>query len=202
MGFGLYYGVVGRKGSELDFYGVREYHPGDDLRRIHWKSTARRGELVVKEMEEERGGDVTLALILPPDSSPDLRERTIRVAVGVAKAASEWGLSTYFLRPGGGIRRFGPGNWRALQRLLAEVEPSLVDPRSFLRASGTGVPADTLLLIVCPLPCPGIESLPPDRVVVLGVSEGMPARLIPALYALAEPAGKEPFSISWRVVRR
>jgi uncharacterized protein (DUF58 family) len=31
--------------------GVREYVPGDSLNRIHWLSTARRGELIVKEFE-------------------------------------------------------------------------------------------------------------------------------------------------------
>jgi len=31
--------------------GVREYRPGDDLRRVHWPATARRGTLMVKEVE-------------------------------------------------------------------------------------------------------------------------------------------------------
>ncbi len=32
--------------------GVREYLPGDRLRQVHWRSTARHGQLVVKESEE------------------------------------------------------------------------------------------------------------------------------------------------------
>lgn len=31
--------------------GVREYVPGDSINRIHWRSTARRGKLIVKEFE-------------------------------------------------------------------------------------------------------------------------------------------------------
>ncbi len=31
---------------------VREYHQGDDLRRVHWRSTARRGELMVRREEQ------------------------------------------------------------------------------------------------------------------------------------------------------
>ncbi|WP_287153117.1 DUF58 domain-containing protein [Candidatus Solincola tengchongensis] len=42
------------RGEGLDFYGVREYRPGDPLGRVHWKTTARRGELVVREFEAER----------------------------------------------------------------------------------------------------------------------------------------------------
>jgi uncharacterized protein (DUF58 family) len=32
--------------------GVRDYVPGDPVRRVHWPSSARRGDIVVKEVEE------------------------------------------------------------------------------------------------------------------------------------------------------
>ncbi len=38
-----------RSGHE-EFYGVREYRQGDNLRWIHWRRSARTGELVVREM--------------------------------------------------------------------------------------------------------------------------------------------------------
>ena len=34
--------------SGMEFYGMREYVPGDDLRHIHWRTSARTGTLVVK----------------------------------------------------------------------------------------------------------------------------------------------------------
>jgi len=34
-----------------EFYGIREYYPGDDLRRVHWMSTARHAGLVIREFE-------------------------------------------------------------------------------------------------------------------------------------------------------
>ena len=34
-----------------DFYGVREWRDGDDLRKIHWRSTARRDELMIRQDE-------------------------------------------------------------------------------------------------------------------------------------------------------
>lgn len=40
--------------------GVREYMPGDSLNRIHWRSSARRGELMVKEFELDPLVDVWL----------------------------------------------------------------------------------------------------------------------------------------------
>jgi uncharacterized protein (DUF58 family) len=42
---------AGRPGQSLVPMGVREYRPGDDLRRVHWPATARRGALMVKEVE-------------------------------------------------------------------------------------------------------------------------------------------------------
>jgi uncharacterized protein (DUF58 family) len=42
---------AGRAGQSLLAMGVREYQAGDDPRRIHWPATARRGSLMVKEVE-------------------------------------------------------------------------------------------------------------------------------------------------------
>lgn len=42
---------AGRPGQSLVPMGIREYRPGDDLRRVHWPATARRGTLMVKEVE-------------------------------------------------------------------------------------------------------------------------------------------------------
>lgn len=44
--------------------GVRDYLPGDPVRRVHWPTTARRGDLVVKEVEEPAAPRVVLVLDL------------------------------------------------------------------------------------------------------------------------------------------
>lgn len=41
--------MIGQHGSDL--YAVREYRTGDDLRRVHWPSTARLGELMIRQEE-------------------------------------------------------------------------------------------------------------------------------------------------------
>jgi uncharacterized protein (DUF58 family) len=46
----------------LDFHGVRPHRPGEGMRRIHWRSTARTGVLHVLEWEEEKASDLTVIL--------------------------------------------------------------------------------------------------------------------------------------------
>ncbi len=52
--------ALGRSGE--DFYALRPYVVGDDLRRVHWKSTARRDELMVRQDELPWQGRVTVLL--------------------------------------------------------------------------------------------------------------------------------------------
>ncbi len=42
--------------------GVRDYEPGDSFNRIHWRSTARTGRLIVKEFELDPAADIWLFL--------------------------------------------------------------------------------------------------------------------------------------------
>ncbi len=52
-----------RGGPGVEFFGLREYRPGDPLGRIDWRSCARRpDELYTKEFEQERVTDVGIIL--------------------------------------------------------------------------------------------------------------------------------------------
>jgi uncharacterized protein (DUF58 family) len=39
-------------GTGGDFFQIREYQPGDNLKHIHWRATARTGKLMVKQLEK------------------------------------------------------------------------------------------------------------------------------------------------------
>lgn len=51
------------RGQELT-RGVRDYRPGDPRKRVHWKATARTGQLMVRETEGEAVGVLTVAVSL------------------------------------------------------------------------------------------------------------------------------------------
>jgi uncharacterized protein (DUF58 family) len=68
--------------SGFEFHSVREYEQGESLRRVHWPSTAKRGELMVKELEDAPRDEVVVLLDAacgsigrPPDSSFDMQVR-------------------------------------------------------------------------------------------------------------------------------
>lgn len=50
------------RGSGLIFSDLRNYEPGDDIKHIHWKATARTGKPFVKTYQEERQLKIILAV--------------------------------------------------------------------------------------------------------------------------------------------
>ena len=53
---------LGRAGQGKDFFGVRPYRIGDEVRHIHWKSTAAKGTLMVKEFEASAVDQIVILL--------------------------------------------------------------------------------------------------------------------------------------------
>ena len=56
-----------RRPTGFELHGVREYEQGESLRRVHWRSTARRGQLMVKELEDAPRDE--LAVLLDADAA-------------------------------------------------------------------------------------------------------------------------------------
>lgn len=57
------------RGTGLVFTDLRAYQPGDDVKHIHWKATARTGTVFVKSYEEDR----QLRVLLAVDTSASMR---------------------------------------------------------------------------------------------------------------------------------
>ena len=88
-----------RSGSGNELFGVREYRPGDPLRRIHWRSSARHGELIVREYEPP--GVQTVGILCDPDPpSAEAADQIARLA-----ASEAWNC----IRAGGRAVLWSPG---------------------------------------------------------------------------------------------
>jgi uncharacterized protein (DUF58 family) len=75
------------RGDGIEFADIREWSPGDRLRRINWRASARRGELWVNDQHPERNADVVLFLDTFTDVSTGGRgtlDLTVRAATSIA----------------------------------------------------------------------------------------------------------------------
>ena len=82
--------VYSRRGDGVDASGVRGYTPGDPLRRIHWRQTARTGHLTVIEFDEAQSIDLKIVLDTAVDGvvgeEPNTSlEYAIRAAASIAR---------------------------------------------------------------------------------------------------------------------
>ena len=76
------------------FHAVRPYEFGDDHRLVHWRSTARIGELMVRQNRDSERPDLML-LLDDRESSyahPDDFERAVEIAASIAVAAAREAL--------------------------------------------------------------------------------------------------------------
>ena len=70
--------------------GVREYQPGDAFNRIHWRSTARTGELMVKSFELDPSSDIWVVLdlegrVAAGEGDDSTEEYGVRIAASLVR---------------------------------------------------------------------------------------------------------------------
>lgn len=73
-----------------DYRGLRPYRAGDDPRDIHWRSTARRGELILREYEHDSSDEYWIVLdIVAADAAAG--EAAVETAASLIEAAARRG---------------------------------------------------------------------------------------------------------------
>ena len=115
-------------GNSGEFVGLRDYRPGDPLRQIHWKSWARTGRPIVKELEDTFYPRYGLIVdTLSCDRTDHQFEEAISVAASFAASidTSESLLDLMFIKNEAHIVTAGRGVERAekLLEVLAGVIP-------------------------------------------------------------------------------
>jgi uncharacterized protein (DUF58 family) len=84
------------------FHALREYVPGDDLRHVHWRSSARIGTLMVREHVDTSLPQLTLVLDTSTTShDPAHFEEAVEAAASVAAAAGAARFPVRLLTTGG-----------------------------------------------------------------------------------------------------
>jgi uncharacterized protein (DUF58 family) len=70
-----------------EFHTLREYAPGDDLRHVHWRSTARTGQLMMRQNEARRRTPVLVMLDVRPGAHDRASfERAVEACASIVSA--------------------------------------------------------------------------------------------------------------------
>lgn len=135
--------VARRRGEGSEFQQLREYRSGDSLRRIDWKATSRRHQLISREYEDEKNQQV-ICLI---DCSRRMRARdgdlthfdqVLNTVLLLSYVALRQGDAVGLMTFGGDRRWLPPGKGRtALQTILRRVYDldSTLSPPDYLEAA-------------------------------------------------------------------
>jgi uncharacterized protein (DUF58 family) len=119
-----------------EFASLRGYVPGDDLRRVHWRSTARHDELMVRQDEQAWQGRLSVVLDDRRDShAGDSLDMAVSAAASLLVAGRQRRDLTRLVTVGGTDSGFGSGH--------GHVE-ALMDHLAVLRTSTTGTLIGTL----------------------------------------------------------
>jgi uncharacterized protein (DUF58 family) len=109
-----------------DFYALREYQPGDDIRRVHWPSTARLDELTIRQDELPWQGRTTvIADLRSIVHTPDSFELALSAVASILSASWRTMSLTRMLTTDGTDSGFGSGHAHreALLEYLAAASP-------------------------------------------------------------------------------
>ena len=100
---------MGRTGE--DFYALRPYVVGDDLRRIHWPSTARHDELLVRQNEQPWQGRTTVLLdVRKAAHTEESLDLAVSAAASIVAATARRHDLIRLVTTGGSESDFAPGS--------------------------------------------------------------------------------------------
>lgn len=132
-----------RRPSGFDVHSVREYEEGESLRKVHWKSTARRGQLMVKELQDEPRDEV--AILLDADArsiAGDSFDAQVRAAGSLLRTQVTRDrravLVVNSLRQEVVRVQTALGEWRQALETLASVEPTGQVPLAAMLVDDSG----------------------------------------------------------------
>ena len=129
---------------EGDFYGLRDWRSGDSRRWVHWRTSARRGQLAVRQFEQPRSQDLVLLVDLWRSETPSPTELdNVELAVSFAATVAE-----DVCRRGGGRLSLGVAGVETTWKEAAASRPlltELMEQLALVQASPDAALEDTLL---------------------------------------------------------
>jgi uncharacterized protein (DUF58 family) len=142
-----------RRPSGVDVHGVREWGQGESLRHVHWASTAKRGRLMVKELEDSPRDEVAVVLDARGGVAvADSFDVQVRAAAALLRSYATRHREARLtiagrLTESHSVRTLG-ADWEAALDALAAVEPDGRTPVEALLEEGGAVAGSREVVIV------------------------------------------------------
>lgn len=134
-----------------EFATLREYVPGDELRKVHWATSARRDTLMVRRDDQTRQARCTIVVdTRHAIHSEDSLDEAVSAAASIAAAATRRGNELRVVTTGGLDSLAGTGGAHLDQvlRELAMVQLDRVGSLASAFSGSSGLGADGTLVIV------------------------------------------------------
>ncbi|MGI8973678.1 MAG: DUF58 domain-containing protein [Gaiella sp.] len=140
----------------LEPHGVREYREGEPLRAVHWPSTARRGRLMIREVDDAARDDVAVVLdadaagVVGEPGSSSLDELA-RATGAIVRAHAACGRRVALVVAAGTAKvvrlQALDGEWEVALDVLAAIEPAAGGDARGLLVGGAAARAHELVLV-------------------------------------------------------
>lgn len=136
--------------SDLAFHALRPYEPGDDIRNVHWRTSARTGQLMIRQYQETRRSQLLLlfsaeAAQYASDSEFELGV-SVTASIGCQVIREETDLNV--LWEGGTLRSRTPLSLLDDSCRVHPVSGSYPSLREFARVAGRRLPAPSLVILI------------------------------------------------------
>jgi uncharacterized protein (DUF58 family) len=146
---------------EGDFHSLRDWRSGDSHRRIHWRTSARRGSPVVRQFEKQRDEDLVLLVDMWQPAAPtaedlEIVERTVSFAATVVTDICRRGNNRLYLGVSGANPEVngGPASSALMRELLEKLAVATADPADrlaeLLARTYDTIPTGMTVIIVSP----------------------------------------------------
>jgi uncharacterized protein (DUF58 family) len=132
--------------AQADFHGLRPFRFGDSPKLIHWRTSARRGELLIREFEDVPGAD--LFVVVDPACAGEEFEAVVCLSASIVHAWCRQRGDRLVFALGGVVLDgpTGPEHARAVLEALALAAPGPADPAALGVAAGLGAQVAALVV--------------------------------------------------------
>lgn len=136
--------------NDISFHALRAYVTGDDVRYVHWRTSARTGQLMVRQFEESRRSQLTI--IHTSDeryyASDDEFELAVSVTASIGAQVIRDGTQISVVTEGRILKTHSVTSLLDDTCRVEKIAGSTASPRDFARESTKRLPPPSVVVIV------------------------------------------------------